>query len=124
VPLEHRIDDEQLLVITGDSLPAVDAARESIAALAADDRVSGVRAALILVSPDSPAPSGTDVLLMSGLLSSLMHIVDGPVAIVVTGARHEFVASMIALSADRPHRVEYFTSEPAARAWLRTEVSG
>lgn len=120
--LQHRIDDEHLLVITGASLPAVDAARQSLGAVAADARVARTRGALILVSPDTPVPAGTDLLMMSSLLSSLTQVVDGPVAMVVTGPRHEYAASLIALSAERPHRVEYFTTEAEARAWLRTEA--
>lgn len=122
--LEHRIEEDgQLLVIAGASLPAVNAARQSLAAMVEEPRLSQVRAALILVAPDAPAPVGMDVLVMSGILSSLTHVIDGPAAIVVSGVRHETAASMMALAGDRPHRVEYFTSEAAARAWLTSEAS-
>ncbi|MFN7915062.1 MAG: hypothetical protein U0Q55_06960 [Vicinamibacterales bacterium] len=122
--LEHRIDEEaRLLVIAGTPAPAVQAARESVAFVASDPRVAGVRGALILVSAETPTPSGMDILLMSGLLSSLTHIVAGPVAIVVAGEQHESAASMMALSGDRPHRVEYFSNEADARNWLQAERS-
>lgn len=121
--LEHRIDEgDRLLVITGASSSAVDAARQSLGVVASDPRVQALGGVLILVAPDSPVPAGMDILVMSGILSSLTHIVDGPVAIVVPGPRHESAASMIALAGDRPHRVEYFVRESDARAWLRKEV--
>lgn len=122
--LEHRFDDdERLLVITGTALPAVQAARQSLAMIGADPRVAHLRGALILVAPDAPPPAGVDILVMSGLLSSLTHLISGPVAIVVSGLKHESAASMMALAGDRPHRVEYFPGEAEARAWLKSEAS-
>lgn len=122
--LEHRFDDdERLLVITGTSLPAVQAARQSLAMIGVDPRVAILRGALILVAPDAPPPAGVDVLVMSGMLSSLTHLIGGPVAIVVSGPKHESAASMMALAGDRLHRVEYFSSEAEARAWLKSEAS-
>lgn len=121
--LEHRIEaEERLVVITGASLPAVTSARESVGRLADDPNVGRGFGVLILVDPGAPPPSGVDILVMSGLLTSLTHTVHGPVAIVTPGAAQSAPASMMALAGDRPHRVQSFSSEHDARVWLRTQL--
>ncbi|MGE3955790.1 MAG: hypothetical protein AB7H96_03655 [Vicinamibacterales bacterium] len=121
--LEHRIEqDARLIVITGSAAPAVGAARSSIDELAGDPRLCEGFGVLILVAPEALPPAGLDVIRMSGLLTALTQLVDGPVAIVVSAPPQVLPASMMSLAGDRGHRVECFTREADARTWLRTQL--